>query len=213
MPASGVAQRPGAPSTDAGQSVCRSGREGVVRGQAGARARGRGGLPGTVRRAACRLTLFSPLREGPAVNHIESVMTRDPTTLSPEDSVQRGAQLMDELNVGAMPVCVGLDVVGIVTDRDITVRATAAGLDPRLTPIELVMSDHVRCCRTDDAITQVLDEMAAVQIRRMPVLDARDQLVGIVSLGDIAARRPRGVEEALRRISTPAEPDRETVEA
>lgn len=120
---------------------------------------------------------------------------------------------MDELNVGALPVCEGVHLLGIVTDRDITVRATAAGLDPALTEVDLVMSDRVRCCSPEHSAAEALQLMASVQIRRLPVLDAGDRLVGIVSLGDLAARRPEGVQETLRRISTPSEPDRAAVAA
>lgn len=139
---------------------------------------------------------------------IAELMTHDPITVGPHDSVQRAAQLMDELNVGSLPVCAGRRVLGIVTDRDITVRATAAGLDPASTAVELVMSDRVRWCHPQQTPAEVLQQMASVQIRRLPVVDEGNRLVGIVSLGDLAARRPEGVEAALRDISTPSEPDR-----
>jgi len=142
------------------------------------------------------------------MTHIAALMTRDPVTIAPHESVQRAAQLMDELNVGALPVCRGKQLLGIVTDRDITVRATAAGLDPVHTEVDLVMSDRVRCCTTRHTAAEVLQQMSAVQIRRLPVLDDADELVGMVSLGDIAAREPAGVGDTLRRISTPSEPDR-----
>jgi len=143
------------------------------------------------------------------MNTIADLMTREPVAIDPQDTVQRAAQLMDELNVGALPVCRGQQLLGIVTDRDITVRATAAGLDPASTEVELVMSDRVRCCSADQTAAEVLRMMSAVQIRRLPVLDASDCPVGMVSLGDIAARHADdGVQETLRRISTPAEPDR-----
>lgn len=139
---------------------------------------------------------------------IADLMTPDPVTVGPHDTVQRAAQLMDELNVGSLPVCHGNKVLGIVTDRDITVRATAAGLDPSLTEVDLVMTDRVRCCSPRHSAAEVLRQMATTKIRRVPVLDESDRLVGIVSLGDLAAREPAGVEEALRTISTPSEPDR-----
>ena len=140
-------------------------------------------------------------------------MTREPVSVSPEDTVQRAAQLMDELNVGALPVCDGeRRVLGIVTDRDIAVRAIAVGLMPMVTPVEVVMSRHVRCTWRSQSAGEALAQMAAVQIRRMPVLDDAERLVGIVSLGDLAERhRDGGVEEALRRISTPSAPDRDDV--
>lgn len=144
---------------------------------------------------------------------IADLMTPEPLAIGPHDSVQRAAQLMDELNVGVLPVCDGEQLVGIVTDRDITVRATAAGLDPLRTAVDLVMTDHVRHCSAHHSPAEVLRRMAGVQIRRLPVLDDHDRLVGIVSLGDIAARHADGVADALRRISTPAAPDRAALAA
>lgn len=147
------------------------------------------------------------------MSSIASLMTRNPVMLKPHDTVLRAAQLMDELNVGCLPVGENRRVVGILTDRDITVRAIAAGLSPASTEVELVMSDRVRCCRPDQSATEVLQQMAAVQIRRLPVIDDGGRIVGMVSIGDLAAREPAGVEDALRRISTPAEPDRAAIVA
>jgi CBS domain-containing protein len=144
---------------------------------------------------------------------IADLMTRNPVTVGPDDTVQRAAQLMDELNVGSLPVCLGTRLLGIVTDRDITVRATAAGLNPASTTVDLVMSDRVRCCSQQQTAAEVLRQMSSVQIRRMPVLDEQARLVGIVALGDMAARQPEGVQETLRRISTPSEPDRTALAA
>ncbi len=144
---------------------------------------------------------------------IADLMTRHPATIRPQDSVQYAAELMDALNVGALPVCEGRQVLGIVTDRDITVRATAAGFNPGVTAVSRVMSDRVRCCSQRHTPADVLRLMSQVQIRRLPVLDDTDQLVGMVSLGDLAARRPEGVQETLRQISTPAEPDRAALAA
>lgn len=144
---------------------------------------------------------------------IAQCMTRDPITIGPHETLQRAATLMDELNVGALPVCEGTRLVGIVTDRDITVRATAAGLDPTRTQVDLVMSEGVRCCTLQHSAAEVLRRMAGTQIRRLPVLDEHERLVGIVSLGDIAARRADGTEEALARISTPSQPDRAALAA
>lgn len=145
---------------------------------------------------------------------IADLMTPEPITVRPDDSVQHAAQLMDELNVGALPVCDGEQLIGIVTDRDITVRAIAAGLHPAITAVDLVMSDRVRSCTLWQSPDEVLLQMAQVQIRRLPVLDDDARLVGIVALGDLAARHSSSaVEDALRRISTPAQPDRALVPA
>jgi len=140
---------------------------------------------------------------------IRDVMTPDVHTISPGEPIRVAAQLMDELNVGAIPVCDGLKLVGMITDRDITVRATAAGLSPESTRVGDVMSTDVRVCYTHNTVDEVLDEMGDVQIRRVPVLDEHShQLVGIVSLGDMATKHSAGIDHALDEISSPAEPDR-----
>ncbi len=139
---------------------------------------------------------------------VAELMTSHPVCVQAHDSIQRAAQLMDDLNVGSLPVCHGHRLLGIVTDRDITVRATAAGLNAAQTRVDAVMSQGVRHCSPDQTAAEVLVHMCAVQIRRLPVLDDEGRLVGIVSLGDLAARGSEGVQEALRRISSPAAPDR-----
>lgn len=139
---------------------------------------------------------------------VAELMTRDPITVAPDDSVLHAARLMDELNVGALPVCRDGELLGIVTDRDITVRAIAAGLDPAATPVHTVMSEGVRCCSRQQSAADVLRRMSSVQIRRLPVVDEDHRLVGIVSLGDIAEMCCDGVDETLRSISTPSQPDR-----
>jgi CBS domain-containing protein len=140
---------------------------------------------------------------------IQDVMTRDVRTLSPQDNVRQAAQLMDELNVGAIPVCDGDKLVGMITDRDITVRSTAAGQPPEQTRVGDVMSTDVRTCTTNQTVDEVLGKMGDVQIRRVPVLDEQShRMVGIVSLGDMATKHSAGIDHALDEISSPSEPDR-----
>ena len=142
---------------------------------------------------------------------VADVMTRGVRTMAPSDTIVQAAQAMDELNVGVIPVCEGQKLVGMVTDRDIVVRGVAQEVDPKTMKLADVMSTNVRCAREDDDIDGVLSEMASTQIRRMPVVDGRDQLVGIVTLGDIAAKDIGDEEElavSLSDISSPAEPDR-----
>ena len=143
---------------------------------------------------------------------VADVMTRDVRTMTPNDSVVDAARCMDELNVGVIPVCDGDKLVGMVTDRDIVVRGVAAQ-QGELKSMKLadVMSSHVRCAHEEDDVDRVLSEMADAQIRRMPVVDGSQRLVGIVTLGDIAAKNPEDevdVAMSLGDISTPAEPDR-----
>lgn len=142
---------------------------------------------------------------------VADVMTRGVRTMAPSDTVVRAAQAMDELNVGVIPVCDGPKLVGVVTDRDIVVRGVAQEQDPRTLRLADVMSTNVRCAREDEDVDEVLHEMADSQIRRMPVVDGQQQLVGIVSLGDIAAKvvdDDEDVAGSLGEISMPAAPDR-----
>ena len=142
---------------------------------------------------------------------VADVMTRGVRTMAPSDTVVRAAQAMDELNVGVIPVCDGQKLVGMVTDRDIVVRGVAQEQDPKTLKLADVMSTDVRFVREDEDIEEVLNEMADARIRRMPVVDGQQQLVGIITLGDIAAKDAENEDEvgaSLGEISTPAAPDR-----
>ena len=142
---------------------------------------------------------------------VADVMTRDVRCLGPQDTVVTAAKVMDELNVGVIPVCDGGRLVGMVTDRDIVVRGLAQKGEVQGMKLADVMSGSVRCAKEGDDIDQVLGEMAEAQIRRLPVVDANQKLVGIVTLGDIAAKganEERDVGSSLGDISSPAEPDR-----
>lgn len=142
---------------------------------------------------------------------VADVMTRGVRSMSPNDTVVLAAQAMDELNVGVIPVCDGEKLVGMVTDRDIVVRGVAQEADPKTLKLADVMSTNVRCANQDEDIDDVLNQMADTQIRRMPVVDGQQRLVGIVSLGDIASKDPQDEEDvglSLGDISTPSEPDR-----
>jgi CBS domain-containing protein len=137
-------------------------------------------------------------------------MTRNVETVRPDASLEEAARKMDDLNVGPLPVCDGDRLVGLVTDRDITVRATAAGKDPRSTPIREAMSQDLVYCYEDQDVQDAARLMQDKQIRRVPVLNRQERMVGIVSLGDIAAegRDDRLSGEVLERVSEPSTPDR-----
>ena len=142
---------------------------------------------------------------------VADVMTRGVRTMTPNDTIVQAAQAMDELNVGVIPVCDGEKLVGMVTDRDIVVRGVAQQGELGSMKLTDVMSSHVRCAKEEDDVDRVLSEMAEAQIRRMPVVDGNQRLVGIVTLGDIAAKHADDdgdVAMSLGDISTPAEPDR-----
>lgn len=135
---------------------------------------------------------------------IQDVMTPDVRYLAPTDSVRRAASLMDELNVGAIPVLDGEALVGMITDRDIAIRSTAKGKDPETDRVGNAMSPEVRTCHPGQSVDEVLREMGDQQIRRVPVIDQTShKLVGIVSLGDLAKTQSGSVDNALREISEP----------
>lgn len=137
---------------------------------------------------------------------VADVMTRDVRRLTPEDSPLQAAKAMQELNVGAIPVCEGDRLVGMVTDRDIVLRCVSREADPKSCKLSDIMSGHVRTVRESDDVQEVLSEMSSAQVRRMPVVDQQDRLVGIISLGDIAIEHPEQsaqVGESLKDISTP----------
>lgn len=145
------------------------------------------------------------------MNQICDVMTRDVRVVTPDDLLLDAAQRMQSMNIGALPVCDGDRLVGMVTDRDIVVRAVALARPAVSTPVGDVMTTPPRWCYDDQDIDDVLDEMRDAQVRRLPVLDREQRLVGIVSLGDLADRGASGprIGEALRDISSPSEPLRQ----
>jgi CBS domain-containing protein len=139
------------------------------------------------------------------MTRVADVMTRGVRSMSPQDTVVLAAQAMDELNVGVIPVCEGDKLVGMVTDRDIVVRGVAQEADTTNMTLADVMSTNVRCATEDEDVDEVLDEMARNQIRRMPWWTARRHLVGIITLGDIAAKtiEEMDVAHSLGNISEP----------
>ncbi len=143
------------------------------------------------------------------MDRVADVMTRGVRSLAPTDTLQLAAQAMEELNVGVIPVCDGGRVIGMVTDRDIVLRAVAQGLPAESTALRDVMSPQVETCTEDDTIDDATQKMEEAKIRRLPVLDAQGALVGILSLGDVATKvdsYEAGV--ALSDISEPSAPDR-----
>jgi CBS domain-containing protein len=136
---------------------------------------------------------------------IASVITRNVVVVKPDETLQRAAELMGKLDVGALPVHDGQGLVGIVTDRDITVRATAFNRSPADTRVAEVMTAQTLSCAENEEVDAVMKRMGDGQVRRLPVLDRRGDVVGIVSLGDLATRQPMHTDEVLRDISQPGE--------
>jgi CBS domain-containing protein len=138
---------------------------------------------------------------------VQDIMTRGARSMAPSDSVVQAAQIMDELNVGAIPVCKDGELVGMVTDRDITVRAVAGARADAGTTLSDVMSAAVSWCYEDQSIEQAVEQMAGQQIRRLPVLDHSRHLVGMLSLGDVAVKLDADqAGQCLEQISEPARP-------
>ena len=139
-----------------------------------------------------------------AMTTIADIMTRSIATVRRDETLQAAARRMQEMDVGSLPVLDGKAVAGIVTDRDIAVRGVAAGMIPQESLVADVMTAELRFCRADDTIEQAMAEMGDLQVRRLPVLDAKNEIVGIVSLGDLATRQSADTDETLREISTPS---------
>ena len=147
------------------------------------------------------------------MNQISEIMTRDVRCVAPSDTLQRAAKAMDELNVGALPVWDGQNLIGMVTDRDITIRGVASGKQVDSTPVSEVMSTDVQCCFEDEQINDVMEKMRDSQIRRIPVMDKQNRLIGMVSLGDLATKTAADeeVQQTLEDISEPSEPNRSSM--
>lgn len=139
---------------------------------------------------------------------VKDILTPDVETVSPDTRIQEVAMKMKELDIGAVPVCSGRRLLGMITDRDIAVRAIAEGRDPRETPVSEAMTGQVIFCYQDQDVQDARQLMEQYQIRRLPVVDDQDQLVGIVSLGDIATRTEdeEASGETLKEISQPEHP-------
>jgi CBS domain-containing protein len=118
---------------------------------------------------------------------VADVMTRDARLIGPDETVQEAAAAMARADLGALPVGEGDRIVGMLTDRDIAVRVAAAGKDPAKTKVREAMTPGVEYCFEDEAVDDLAERMAALKVRRLPVLNREKRLVGIVSLGDLAA--------------------------
>jgi CBS domain-containing protein len=114
------------------------------------------------------------------------VMTPDPATVSEKDSIRDAARIMASEDTGVVPVVNGRKVIGIVTDRDIVVRFVAEGKDLANARVNECMTKSVRSVKEDTPVTEVLTMMSNAQIRRVPVVNASEELVGIVSIADIS---------------------------
>jgi CBS domain-containing protein len=134
---------------------------------------------------------------------VQDLMTRDVAMTGPDETLQSAARRMAELDVGALPVGENDRLVGMITDRDIAIRAIADGKGPKA-KVREVMTPAVKYCFADQEVEEISGNMADVQVRRLPVLNRDKRLVGILSLRDIAiSDDPDPVIEALGGISRP----------
>ena len=133
---------------------------------------------------------------------ISDCMTTKVQLVTPAQTIQEAAELMIRFDAGALPVGDDDRLVGMLTDRDIAIRAIGEGKGPQ-TPIHEVMSNDVRYCFEDESIEHVARNMGAIQVRRLPVLNRSKRLVGIVTLGDIAINSGRSkiIGQALGEVS------------
>jgi CBS domain-containing protein len=136
------------------------------------------------------------------------VMTKDPTFCVPSDTVANAAEIMRAENVGSVPVCESAQsrkLVGIVTDRDLALLVVAECRDATRTKVQEVMTSNPYICHVDDDLQKVLDTMQLKQVRRVPLVDKNDRLVGIIAQADIATRsgEPEITAEVVEEISKP----------
>jgi len=135
---------------------------------------------------------------------VSEAMSSDVNIANPRQTIREAARMMVELDAGALPVGEQDRLVGMITDRDIAVRAVAHGKPPD-TPIREVMTDDVKYCFDDEELEEVARNMGDIQVRRLPVVNRDKRLVGIVSIADIAvAEEPEVVGDAVSGISAPA---------
>jgi CBS domain-containing protein len=136
----------------------------------------------------------------------DAVMTKDPVCCLPSDMVAEVARLMKRENIGPIPVIENEEtrkLVGIVTDRDLALKIVAEGRDAKFTKVETVMTRKVVTCRADDDLQIALDAMSKHQLRRIPIVDTDNKILGIISQADVATRidQPEKTAEMVKEIS------------
>ena len=136
----------------------------------------------------------------------DEVMTKDPVCCLPLDSVAKAAELMKNGNFGSIPVIENEQtqkLVGIVTDRDLAITIVAEGRDAKSTNVDAVMTYKVVSCRADDDLQKALDSMAKQKLRRIPIVDHDNKIVGIITQADVATRidQPEKTAKMVKEIS------------
>lgn len=137
---------------------------------------------------------------------VRDVMSSRPRCVSPDTPVSEAAELMESEDVGALPVLDGDQLAGMITDRDIVIRAVARGKDPRGMPVRDVSSREIVTVRDDEDLSEALALMASHRVRRLPVVDEANQLVGMLAQADVAQEaREKAVGAMVEEISKPPE--------
>jgi CBS domain-containing protein len=137
---------------------------------------------------------------------VRDVMSNRPRCVSPDTPVSEAAELMESEDVGALPVLDGDELAGMITDRDIVIRAVARGKDPRGMPVREVSTREVVTVRSDEDLSEALKLMASYQVRRLPVVDDGNRLVGVLAQADVAQEaKEKTVGEMVEEISKPPE--------
>ena len=141
---------------------------------------------------------------------VREIMTPDVEVVHPDATLKEAAEKMSRLDIGPLPVCDGERLVGMLTDRDITVRVTAQGCDPNTTKVREAMTSEVVYCFEDQNVQTAAQMMEMRQIRRVPILNRDKRLVGIVSLGDLSVETQDQnlAGKTLESISEPGKPNR-----
>jgi CBS domain-containing protein len=133
---------------------------------------------------------------------VQDVMSTRPRCVSPDTPVTEAAELMESEDVGSLPVLEGDELAGMITDRDIVIRAIARGKDPRGMPVREVSTRDVVAIRGDEDLSEALKLMASHQVRRLPVVDESNHLVGVLAQADVAREaREKTVGELVEEIS------------
>jgi CBS domain-containing protein len=133
-------------------------------------------------------------------------MSRKPETVQPGDTLEAAARKMRECEVGILPVLEGGELRGVLTDRDIVVRAIAQGLDPASARVHQAMTDQAYCCWEDEPLAEARLKMEVRAVRRLVVLDTSGRLIGLISLDDLASVSEGQAGEVLERVTAPEDP-------
>jgi len=139
----------------------------------------------------------------------KEVMTSDPVCCRPQDNAVLAAKLMKKENIGSVPVCEenpDKRLLGIITDRDLAIQVVAEGRDPKTVKVQEVMTGQPFTCKADDDVQKALDAMEMHQIRRIPVVDSSDRLIGIIAQADVATRLkdPQKLADVVEEVSRPS---------